>query len=143
MPILVDKVPRPCRTIIAEDIMAREVVTLKCVDSILKIEGAITKDNHHAFPVLNSKGECIGLIPRNYIIVLITKHWFYEKENQEIDESLKNFNLYNSEVAKRINSDKHRKYQVIREHTLACQRSRKAHDTSITNYEDLLDTKNF
>jgi len=71
MPILVDKVPRPCKKIIAEDLMARKLVTLKCVDNLENIEKALTTGNHHGYPVLNSRGECIGLIPRNFIIVLI------------------------------------------------------------------------
>jgi predicted transcriptional regulator len=71
MPILIDKVPRPCKKIIAEDVMARDIVTLNCVDSITNIEKALTNGNHHGFPVLNSRNECIGLIPRNYIVTLI------------------------------------------------------------------------
>lgn len=88
MPILIDKVPRPCRRIIAEDVMASEVVTLNCVESVTNIEEAITKTNHHAFPVLNSRGECIGLIPRNYIIVLLLKDWFYDPQSDDVNESV-------------------------------------------------------
>ena len=87
MPILIDKVPRPCKKIIAEDVMARDVMTLGCVDTVTNIEEVLLKSNHHAFPVLNTLGECIGLIPRNYIITLIMKDWFYDPDAENIEES--------------------------------------------------------
>lgn len=87
MPILIDKVPKPCKKIIAEDVMARDVMTLGCVDTVTNIEEVLLKSNHHAFPVLNTLGECIGLIPRNYIITLIMKDWFYDPDAENIEES--------------------------------------------------------
>lgn len=32
---------------------------------------------HHAFPILNSQGMMIGLMPRNHIIVLLKNRGFY------------------------------------------------------------------
>lgn len=87
MPILLDKVPRPCKKIIAEDLMARELVTIKCVETLENIEKALTNENHHGFPVINSRGDCIGMIPKNYIIVLLQKSWFYDN-NLERSENL-------------------------------------------------------
>ena len=87
MPILIDKVPRPCKKIIAEDLMARDLVTLKCVDTLENIEKALNNGNHHGFPVLNSRGDYIGLIPKNFIIVLLQKNWFYV-EGLERSENL-------------------------------------------------------
>jgi predicted transcriptional regulator len=113
LPILIDKVPEPCKKIIAEDVMARNVVTLQCVDTVTNIEEAITKTNHHGFPVLNSKGECIGLIPRNYIIVLITKNWFYQKDSENINDTILVNKKYNSNLEEKLNKNK--KYRVIRE----------------------------
>jgi hypothetical protein len=82
MPILIDKVPRPCRKIIAEDMMASEIVTLNCVETIEKIKEAIMDTSHHGFPVLNSNKECIGVIPRNFIVVLLSKQWWYDPQDK-------------------------------------------------------------
>jgi predicted transcriptional regulator len=118
MPILIDKVPRPCKKIIAEDLMAKNLVTLNCVETIPNIEEAITKTNHHGFPVLNSRGKCIGVIPRNFIIVLLKNNWFYQanKVQRTTVSSMRNTN---NVVLSKINQDLFRKYQVQREQTLA------------------------
>jgi predicted transcriptional regulator len=97
MPILIDKVPRPCKKIIAEDVMAKELVTLNCVETLPNIEKAITETNHHGFPVLNSKGKCIGIIPRNYIVVLLKMNWFYQEDSDDVRES-----MYNHRESNRI-----------------------------------------
>jgi predicted transcriptional regulator len=114
MPILIDKVPKPCKRIIAEDVMARNVVTLNCVETIANIEEAITKTNHHGFPVLNTKGDCIGLIPRNYIIVLITKNWFYQKDSDNINETVQLKKDYNSKLELINSKNGHKNYQCVR-----------------------------
>jgi len=33
--------------------------------------------NHGAFPVVNIKGNVVGVIPRNFVFVLIENHMFY------------------------------------------------------------------
>lgn len=32
---------------------------------------------HHAFPVMNTKGNFVGLIPRNFLLVLLQERHFY------------------------------------------------------------------
>ena len=53
-----------------EQIMAKKVISIKSVDTVKKIFEAI-KSPHHGFPVLNMNGQVIGLIPKNFLIVLI------------------------------------------------------------------------
>jgi hypothetical protein len=50
--------------------MAKKVISIKSVDTVKKIFEAI-KSPHHGFPVLNMNGQVIGLIPKNFLIVLI------------------------------------------------------------------------
>ena len=106
MPILLDKVPRPCKKIIAEDLMARDLVTLKCVETVENIGKALNNGNHHGFPVLNSRGDCIGLIPRNFIIVLLQKNWFYEQGmdgSRNLNESVEGHRRSNANLINKIN----------------------------------------
>ena len=88
MPILTDSVPLACKEIVAGNIMTKDVVTFSCVETIENIEDAITKTNHHMFPVVNSRGMVIGTIPRNYIIVLIKLECYYNPRGESLVESL-------------------------------------------------------
>jgi predicted transcriptional regulator len=71
MPILIDKIPAPCRQIQAYSVMTSKLVTLNGVDQIENVKKVLESTNHHSFPVLNTKGAIIGMIPRNFIITLI------------------------------------------------------------------------
>ena len=80
MPILKKSVPACNREIRAEQIMAKKVIAIKSVDSVKKIFEAL-KSPHHGFPVLNMNGQVIGLIPKNFLIVLIKKRCYYSDPN--------------------------------------------------------------
>jgi len=56
--------------------MCKDLVTLQNVSSLKDI-GAALLTNHHAFPVLNSKGNFVGIIPRNYLLILVQQRHFY------------------------------------------------------------------
>lgn len=77
MPIIVEEVPYACRSIVASNIMTREVVTLKPVETIERVAEVLFNTKHHSFPIMNSKGMIIGTIPRNFIIVLVRYQAFY------------------------------------------------------------------
>ena len=70
MPILSEMVPPPCEGIICGNIMSKNVVCLKNVDSVANIM-RVLKTKHHTFPLLNIHGNIVGLIPRNFIMVLL------------------------------------------------------------------------
>jgi predicted transcriptional regulator len=78
MPILLDKIPQPCRLIQANAVMTRTLVTLKSVDTVEAIQAALAGNNHHSFPVLNTKGVIIGTIPRNFVITIVKNKYFYK-----------------------------------------------------------------
>jgi len=66
---------------VAENIMRKNVQTVKAVSSIESIKTLLDTTNHHAFPVINSKENVIGMIPRNFILVLIKNSSYYGKGN--------------------------------------------------------------
>ena len=99
MPILLDKVPRPCKKIIAENIMTRNVLTLQCVDTLENISNVITTTNHHAFPIMNSHGYVIGIIPRNFIITLLKNRWFYEVQDENDKKLFESKRAINKSIA--------------------------------------------
>lgn len=62
MPILKNKVPEANKYIRAEKMMSSKVVSLRTVESVKKIYEAL-KTTHHGFPVLNYRGQVVGLMP--------------------------------------------------------------------------------
>jgi len=70
MPILKNKVPEQCQYVRAEKIMSSKVVSLRTVDSIKRIYEAL-KTTHHGFPVINLSGQVVGLIPKNFLLILV------------------------------------------------------------------------
>jgi len=80
MPVLMDEVPKPCAKIIAEKLMAKNVVKLQRVDTLGNVMRAC-KTSHHSFPVVNASGNLIGMIPKNFIIVMLKNRNFYYNDN--------------------------------------------------------------
>ena len=76
MPLIRDWIPEPCQNLVAENIMCKQLVTLQNVCKLSDIQTAI-QTKHHAFPVLNSKGNFVGIIPRNFLLVLLQERHFY------------------------------------------------------------------
>jgi len=88
MPILVEEVPIPCQKIIAEKIMARAPITCRNIETVENIKAALLT-SHHGFPVMNSKGNVVGLIPKNFLIVLIkNKAWYIWDKDTALQEHL-------------------------------------------------------
>jgi predicted transcriptional regulator len=83
MPLLKhEHVPPACRGIRAEQIMSKKVVSLGGVVTVKKIHEAL-KSPHHGFPVMNMDNQVIGLIPKNFLIVLIRERAYYTNVNQK------------------------------------------------------------
>ena len=79
MPILIPQVPHCNRLIRADQFMARDVVTLRTVDTLSNILRACQTE-HSAFPVTNRSGRVVGLISKNYLITLIGHKHFYQNK---------------------------------------------------------------
>lgn len=77
MPILIETIPEVCDNVVAENIMAKKVKSVNCVSTMTDIKELLDSTNHHGYPVLNSNKKVIGIIPRNFILVLIKKSSFY------------------------------------------------------------------
>ena len=57
--------------------MSKNLNTLLNVDTVQNVLEAINS-GHHGFPVLNHLGNVVGLIPRNFIVVLLENHMWYD-----------------------------------------------------------------
>ena len=89
MPIILDNIPQPCVDLKAGDLMASPVVTLSVVESMENIQRALTS-KHHAFPLVNESNTVLGIIPRNFIIVLIQNKAFYSMRTGTLAGSIGN-----------------------------------------------------
>lgn len=72
IPLLRNHCPKECSKIRAEQIMASPVL---CTEGVPTVHSIIRmmKTSHSAFPVLNIQGNVVGIIPKNFIIVLIER----------------------------------------------------------------------
>jgi CBS-domain-containing membrane protein len=82
MPILKKEVPEANRLFRAENIMSKKINSLRSVETVKNIFEAL-KSTHHGFPVTNIKGQVIGLIPKNFLMVIISKRIYYSDQNQK------------------------------------------------------------
>ena len=58
--------------------MCKDVVTLQSIADMKSIETALMT-NHNAFPVINMAGKLVGIINRNFLIVLLQNKAFMNK----------------------------------------------------------------
>lgn len=84
MPILLDKIPGPCKKLVAGDIMQPGPIKLLPVESMKNIKKAL-KTNHRAFPIVNQNNYLIGIIPRNFILTLLENESFYDIAEKDDD----------------------------------------------------------
>ena len=73
--------------------MSQNTVNLNLVATVENIYQAL-KTSHHGFPVVNSSGRVVGLIPKNFLMILINKRAFYGSNN--VCNATTNMNLSNS-----------------------------------------------
>lgn len=60
---------------------------LECVEGVCKIRDIISllrDSNHGAFPVVNISGNVVGMIPRNFLFVLIEYMMFYKADEHKV-----------------------------------------------------------
>ena len=72
--------------------MSPKIVTLQNVDTVQNVMAAM-KTSHHAFPILNSRGNVVGIIPKNYAITLIESRAFYRIDGQVEEVDLPSYNI--------------------------------------------------
>jgi CBS-domain-containing membrane protein len=86
MPILSNHGIRECcKPLKADYIMEREVDVVRPVETVQNIKKLFEdpENDHHAFPIVNQKGTLIGIIPRNFMIVLLKQKNFYHPHEDE------------------------------------------------------------
>ena len=83
MPILTEQMPRQNKYIRAEQLMSENLICLNMVSKMEDIKSALSS-SHHGFPVTNSKGRVVGLIPKNFLIILIENKVFYSEKNENM-----------------------------------------------------------
>lgn len=57
--------------------MATDVVSFGSVESVSVI-GEALDSGHKGFPILNDTQNLIGIIPANFVVILLKKHGFYK-----------------------------------------------------------------
>jgi len=79
IPLLRKEGPRPNRAKPVSEMMVLDVVTLPAVADMESIRRCLAT-THQAFPVMNSAGNLIGLMPRRAIAVIFKHQSFYPRE---------------------------------------------------------------
>lgn len=77
IPFLVEKVPRENEHMVAKDIMSENVKSLKRICKVSDVHKALKCEEFNGFPVLDNNGKLLGLISRNFLIIILkNKAWF-------------------------------------------------------------------
>ena len=76
--------PKETKNLLASVVMSKDLVTIPTIANMDACKKALETD-HAAFPVVNTAGKLVGLIPKNFIIKVLEKKAFYDKS--EIDRS--------------------------------------------------------
>ena len=71
------KIPCANKHLLAENIMAGNLVTLDSICKVRDIRAALDS-GHHQFPVVNSFGHVVGIINRNHVLTIIKYRGFYD-----------------------------------------------------------------
>lgn len=70
--------------------MARNPIMLPTIANMEQCKKAL-QSHHNAYPVVNTAGRLVGLMPKNIVVAILEKKHFYDKESidrsQMIDQS--------------------------------------------------------
>ena len=83
MPFLKGTCPADCADILAKKIMSKTLITVPSIADMASVQKALSSE-HNAFPVLNTSGNLIGLIPKSILNVLVQQKKFYETRRVSI-----------------------------------------------------------
>jgi len=81
MPLLRNHVPKVNRKMRSVDIMVRKVEFVESVPTVERL-AQVLQTTHSAFPVLNMAGNIVGMIPKNFIIILLENHRWYSTDEK-------------------------------------------------------------
>jgi hypothetical protein len=82
MPLLRNHVPKANANMYVKDIISKNPLGVQVVESVCTVErlAEVIQGDFNSIPVVNMSGKTIGIIPKNFVIVLIENHWWYEEE---------------------------------------------------------------
>lgn len=88
LPVLRNNMPAKTRLVRVRDIISNRVsddYELEVLESVCTVQRLfeVTQKQFNSFPVVNIAGKVIGMIPKNFIIVLIEHHQWYEHKEVE------------------------------------------------------------
>ncbi len=85
MPLLRNHMPEENRHIRVKELLDRNPQQIEVVESVCQVErlAEVCTMGFSSIPVVNMAGRIIGVIPRDFVIVLIENHIWYEQEVKE------------------------------------------------------------
>lgn len=87
LPFLREKIPVHARHLHAWEIMTKDPVIVEGIASVSRIAEIIKDDKYNMFPVLNMAGNIFGLIPKNFLVILVEHHnWYRAPEGKDVTE---------------------------------------------------------
>ena len=62
--------------------MSKDCVTIPTIANMAACKKAL-ESGHCGFPVVNTAGKLVGLIPKNFLVKILRKKAFYDKNNAD------------------------------------------------------------
>ena len=81
MPLLRNHMPHSSRNIRVKDLLEKKPQEIEVVESVCQVDRLeeVCSMGFSTIPVVNMAGRIIGMIPKNFIIVLIENHCWYDE----------------------------------------------------------------
>ncbi len=70
LPFLMEKAPGASKQLMAHQFMAKDLITLNSIADMPSMKKAL-ESPHNNFPVMNSDGKCIGMMSRNFLVIVL------------------------------------------------------------------------
>lgn len=86
MPLLRNHMPEENKNIRVKQLLDRQPQTVEVVESVCQVDrlAEVAACGFSSIPVVNMAGRIIGMIPRNFVIVLIENHHWYDGEEDNM-----------------------------------------------------------
>lgn len=82
MPFLRSEAATSSKSLQAQQIMSKELVTLPTIANMESCKKAL-QTHHNAYPVINTAGRLVGLIPKHMVVRILEKKAFYDKDSTD------------------------------------------------------------
>ena len=82
MPLLRNHVPLENEDFRVKDLLEKRSQEVQVVESVCQVGrlAEVLDNEFSSIPVVNMAGRVIGMIPKNFVIVLIENHYWYDQE---------------------------------------------------------------